>query len=491
MSGLKKVFTSSFLLSTEAVLRKLVGLVSTLILARLLVPEDFGLIAIAIMIMGFIDSMKSFGGQKYLLKEPEITPDMINTNWTINSYANWFLITIMLLVEPLISGYYEDERLTNVIRAFALIWFIRSWGNPGLIYLKREQNYLPIVKLSIATKIIAVIAVIISAFTLKSYWALVIGQLTTYSLNTLGGYFLHSHRPRFCLKGFKKQWNFSSWWTLQNILGYWKAHLDTFLVSSFFDKTVLGSYHTIKYFSAMPITFLLQPASQPLLVALSKLKDNKNYFGQQLNITFIIMVAISAPIAIFCISHHLLVTQVLLGENWVEYSYLFGIFCISIVAYAFMRQATEVLVIFGKTKVIFNIQLITFFAVYGTLLLYPLESIAEFSIIKVSIESILGIIAFLAVSIYFTSFANVISSLFAIIPVCIAIVLALLLTIETNLNLHPFFQLSIKVINFFAVYILSLLILGFMMSKTSNEWKYLFNLTSRFLSTNLLKKVIK
>lgn len=487
MSNLKKVFSSSFLLSSEAILRKLVGVISTLIIARLLVPDDFGLIAIALLVMGFMDSMQQFGSDTYLLKSEKINDDMINTAWTIGFSSNLFLASMLAIATPYIADYYSDPRLEAVIWAFTGIWVMRSLGNPALVMLKREQTYLPIVKLSIITKIMAVIVVIISAFIFESYWALVLGQFTTYLLTTIGGYFLYHFSPRFCLSGFKEQWQFSSWWILQSFIGFFKGHLDTFLVSSMFDKAALGSYHTIKYFSSMPTTFLLQPATKPLLVELRKLKENKSYFSQQFNVALIVALCFAVPISLFLVQEHFLVTATLLGDNWTAYSELFSIFCISIITYVIQKQASDVLVVFGLSKGIFYFQLLSFIVVYGVLLCFGSSSINGFAEIKVWMEAIVVLGLFLYVTLRYTSFNSIINFIVALTPIILASITSIYLDIQINSSYPVLVQLVLTTINFFAIYAVVLFSCAFVLKTSNPEWRYIWRLSQNVISSIVVK----
>jgi O-antigen/teichoic acid export membrane protein len=473
------MLTGSFLLSFEAVLRKLVGLVSTLILARLLVPEDFGLIAIAFLVMGFIDAVKQFGGEAYLLKAETINKDMINTSWTIRVTTNGFMATLLIIATPYISGYYEDPRLINLLYAFAGIWIMRSFGNPGLIMLRRDQNYLPIIKLSVITKLLAVIMVIVSALLLENYWALVIGQFFTYFSMTIGGYFLYHHRPKLCLTGLKKQWEFSGWWLLQSIVGFCKSQLDTFLVSSIYSQGVLGAYHTIKYFSSMPTTFLMEPLTNPLLVQLRQLKGDTLYFNQQLNVALIVALIIATPISIFFALEHKLIVAVLLGDNWSEYSELFAVFSFTIIIYVFQKQTSEVLVIFGYSKSIFYFQLISMLLIYGALLSIDAPNFLNFAKTKVWMEAIVvfGLTAY--VMIKYSSVASVGNLCISIIPIAISITISFFLTRQIDIDHLVFIRLALKGITFFGIYFSCIFLFVFVLKTVMPEWRYIWQLNEK------------
>ena len=96
-SSLKKGVFSSLLLVGNSVANKLVGLISTLILARVLLPEDFGIVAIASLMVGFIEIMANTGSGQYLLRVDNLDEEKVDTAWTINLILKSLLSLIMLI----------------------------------------------------------------------------------------------------------------------------------------------------------------------------------------------------------------------------------------------------------------------------------------------------------------------------------------------------------------------------------------------------------
>jgi O-antigen/teichoic acid export membrane protein len=334
--------------------------------------------------------------------------------------------------------------------------------------------------------------VISSALLLESYWALVIGQFTTYFSMSLGSYFLNSHRPRFCLSGFKEQWSFSSWWMLQSIVGFFKAQLDTFLVSSIYNQSVLGAYHTIKYFSSMPTTFLMQPLTGPLLVQLRQLKGNTLYFNQQVNVALIVALVIAAPISIFFAQEHKIIVETLLGENWLEYSELFAVFGFTIIIYVFQKQMSEVLVIFGHSKSIFYFQLVSMILIYGTLLNIDAPNFIDFAMTRVLMEAIVvsGLTAYVLYR--YSTLVSIGNFFVSIIPIGISITLSLFLTRDVDIEHSVFIRLAIKGMTFFSVYFSSMFLFSFLLKTLTPEWRYIWQLNEKigtFAMTKLRKLI--
>ena len=97
MSNAKKGVLGAFLLIAEALGKKSIGIVSTLILARVLVPEDFGVVAITTLIMGFIDALADTGANQYLQRCETVTDKIVNSAWTLNILIKAPILGLLLL----------------------------------------------------------------------------------------------------------------------------------------------------------------------------------------------------------------------------------------------------------------------------------------------------------------------------------------------------------------------------------------------------------
>ncbi|MFC3120825.1 oligosaccharide flippase family protein [Agaribacter flavus] len=487
MANVKKLFSASMLLSGAEVFRKMVGLVSTLILVRLLVPEDFGIIAIALLVMGFFDALKQLGGGAYLMRSKTINDDMINTTWTISFISNVFTSSMLIIFSPLFVSYYGDDRLQNILYVCASMFIVSGLANPGIIHLKRAQNYVPITKVSIAGKVLAVIISVTLAFTLKNYWALIAGQFTMAIVASAGSYIIHSHRPKFTLVNFKAQWSFSSWLWLQSLMGYGKAQLDTIIVSSSFSSASLGSYHTIKYLSSFPVTYFIGPATQPLLVQLSEIRDNKSYFEQQFAVIMIALFLFAAPIVGFMIGNHLLITEVFLGGSWTEYSILFAVFSISLISSTLLGNTIQLLIIDGNTRMCFIIETFSFVAIYSALLLLSLDSIQAFAITKVAIEATLATLFSVVIIVKYFGWKTLLQIFFQFALISIIVVLASITNAVVPSTLPLLVEALLCGLLFLCVYLPLTYTMLIVMKKRSRVWKYLFNLFHKFMQTLQLR----
>ena len=480
MSTVKKGLFSSALLVAESISKKMIGVVSTLILARVLVPEDFGLVAIATLFLGLLDVLTDTGTTQYLLRSDKLDQDTVNTSWTINLILKSLLSVAMLFSAPLISEYYEDSRLTPILYVLSCLIIVRCFNNPGVAFLRREQNYKSLVKLSIIAKFFSVGVAVGTALTFESYWALILGQCANGVMMVIGSYFIHTHRPRLTLLNAKEQWSFSGWMIPQSVLGYFRTQLDTIMVSSTFGKEALGSYHIMKYLAFIPSSQILLPATQPLLVELNKTKNDANAFSRQFNISFVVTMMLALPITGLMFSKHELITLVFLGNKWIDYSQLLAYFSLLIPAVAMLNQSRRVLVVYGKTKQMLYYEILSFTLLYGSLFFIGMDDLLFFSLVRVGIESLLCLSFLLCISLTFTGLKNTLILLYVSIPLILATIFSSIATNYLNVN-SGFILLDlivaglIFVTTFFAI----LFAFHYTVMKRTIEWKYIESLTHR------------
>ncbi len=489
MSNVKKGLISSVLLVAESLAKKLIGVVSTLILARVLVPEDFGLVAIATLFMGFLDVLANTGTTQYLLRSDTIDSDTVNTSWTIDLILRTFIALVMIAVAPFVSDYYEDSRLTAIFYVFAALMIFRCLGNPGVAFLRREQNYAPLVKVSIIAKFLSVSIAVSIALIFESYWALILGQCANGITMVAGSYFIHPHKPKLTLINAKEQWHFSGWLIPQSILGYFRTQLDTIMVSSTFGKASLGSYHILKYLAFIPSSEILLPATQPLLVELNKTKNDATLFARQFNISFIGTMLLALPISGFMASQHQLIIYVFLGPNWVEYSELFACFSLLIPAFAILNQARRVLVVFGKTKHMLYYEIVSFFTIYGSLFLIGLEDLFLFGAMRVGLENAICLIFLIYITSSYTGLRNCLRLLTISLPALIAVVVASSVVNMVSLDAHyKVLNLILNGFIFMSLFLLTLSIIHYSAARKTEEWGYIEGLVTKGIS--LLKSKI-
>ncbi|WP_440903475.1 oligosaccharide flippase family protein [Catenovulum sp. SX2] len=385
MSTYKTVVGSFFLVASKMIVRML-GLVSTLILARLLVPEDFGLVAIAMITLKLFDVLGQTGSKQYIIRKDQVDDDDLNTAWTLDVLFRVTLAIILMALSSLIASIYGDERLGPLLIAISFLSIFSSLTNPGLFLLEREQNYKPLFKLSVSLKILAVITTITLAVIYQNYWALILGQVSTVLFKLIGSYIIHPYRPKKSLVKFHQQFSFSKWMLAKGIVGYSRSQLDTVLVNFNFNASAVGNYHIMKYISSMPSSELITPATQPLLATFSQSKDNPSHLNYQFCISLYILSLISIPLSLFFYEFHRDIVLILLGQQWVDMSEVFGNLSLLIISSAFSGLAINALTAKNKIKHMFVLDLLSLVVMAITLFNLKGILLPEFALARVLVD---------------------------------------------------------------------------------------------------------
>lgn len=472
MSRSKKSILSGSLLVLNALFKKSIGLFSTLILARVLVPEDFGLVAITMLVLGFLEVFAVTGSQQYIYQKEFITKEILNTAWTIDLILKVLIAITLFLSANQIASYYENEQLIDCLRVISVIPILGALKNPGLLLLEKQQMYGAIIKQSILIKVFSVSVTIVLAITLRNFWALIWGSVFVSLLECLGSYFLHAHRPTFCLTNAKPQLIFSGWMTPQAIIGYLRTQLDTFIVSTYYGKAQLGSYHVMKYLAFMPTSEVITPATQPLLVELSKVRKDPVGFEFQYNLSFLVVMAIALPMAIFLFSFDVMFVDILLGKQWLQFSEVFGVMSLMVVSFVLLNQARRALVVFERTKIMFYYEVASFTLIYGSIFLIGMSDIITFTRLRVGLELASCMSLFIAVSINYIGIKSFIRLIYLNIPLLASVFLAIYYTHIIHLPDYPtLIKLPIYLIIFVSLYLIFIVICYKFFYYKTNEGK--------------------
>lgn len=401
MSLSQSLLKSSFILFASKLLTRGIGLVSTLILARLLTPEDYGIVAIATVLVFLFDEISNSGMKEYVIHKSEVDDSVLNTAWTLNLITKTVVWLLFLILIPFITDFYSNPELTNVLFVISLILPLGALQNVGIVMYEKELNYKPIFYLELSQKLIAFFFIIGLALWLGNYWAMIIGTVISYVILVVGSYIVHEYRPKIYFERLKEQWNFSKWMIPRGFLGFSRAEFDTFLVSKLFDIGSLGGFSVMKNLTAMVGRDVILPATQPLLASFSKAQDDQNRLNYQLTLSLLVTLIISLPIMSFTWIFHYEIVRILLGEKWVEYSGILQALSILIGVYAMGGILGYLLTSLGRVKHLFYFELFGLIFTVITLLTISFDDIVEFSFLRSIVAFILVAVTFVYVKYVF------------------------------------------------------------------------------------------
>ncbi|MDP5031308.1 MAG: lipopolysaccharide biosynthesis protein [Paraglaciecola sp.] len=384
----KKLFSASFLMILTRLLVKSIGLVSIVITARLLTPEDFGLIAIAMAIYAFIELFSSFGLATVLIQKSDADDDDYNTAWTFKALFGVISAALLIILSPHIAKYFEDLRLENLIYLISLTALLNGFSNIGVINFQKDLDFKKEMKYQVIPKFINFFVIVFLAYALKSYWALAIGIVFGNFISFLASYLMHPHRSKFGLKSAKKLMSFSKWLILNNALYYANEKLINLVIGKMLGTSAVGSYTMTNEISTIPSMEIAAPINKASFPVYSKLQSNL----KELRVAYLSTLSLSssitipAAIGIALIAPKLISTA--LGNSWIHVIYLMQLLAVASLFSGLYSNISYVFNALGKPKIPFYFGVCKVISIYGLIyILVPFYGIdgVGYSLISTSI----------------------------------------------------------------------------------------------------------
>jgi O-antigen/teichoic acid export membrane protein len=254
---------------------RLIGLVSIVLLFRILSPEDFGLVATAMIVVGFIEIFAEFGFDQALLRHPNATEQQYQTTWTLNALRGGVVCIVLMAGAPLAAHLLDDARLTPILHALAWAPLLDGLCSTGVIEFARNLDFRKEFILKVSQKLIAFVATLAAALLLQNYWALVIGTLTSRVVGLAMGYAMHPFRPRPSLVGAHEVLRFSFWQLANSIVLYLGNQADKIATQKLFSASAVGILRVAEEVSSMIMEFVW-PIERALVAGYTKLVDRQD-----------------------------------------------------------------------------------------------------------------------------------------------------------------------------------------------------------------------
>ncbi len=157
--------------------RRIFNLITTAILARLLIPEDFGLIGFALIVLNLIEELRGFGVSEALIYNDEQHDLTNNTAFFFNTGFGVLQYVLAFGIAPLGAYFLQDARIVDVIRVLALTLFLNGLASTHLVLLRKDLNFRQYFIIDVISAVIKGAVSIVLALTGYGAWALVWGQV--------------------------------------------------------------------------------------------------------------------------------------------------------------------------------------------------------------------------------------------------------------------------------------------------------------------------
>ncbi|MBW8844393.1 MAG: lipopolysaccharide biosynthesis protein [Burkholderiales bacterium] len=295
---------------------RLIGLVSIVLLFRILAPEDFGLVATAMIVVGFVEIFAEFGFDQALLRHPNATEQEYHTTWTLNTLRGLSVCAVLMLGAPLAAKLLDDPRLLPILLTLAFVPLLDGVASTGVIEFARNLDFQKEFKLKVGQKLISFAVTLTAALTLRNYWALVIGTLAGRLAGVVMSYAMHPFRPRPSLHGAGEVLRFSSWQLANSIVLYLGNQTDKIATQKLFSASAVGILRVAEEVSSMVMEFVW-PIERALVAGYTKLIGQQEELRRTVLSAVGCIAAVGVPLSVALAALADPAVRLILGEKGV------------------------------------------------------------------------------------------------------------------------------------------------------------------------------
>jgi len=304
---------------------------STMILARILTPYDYGINAMAVAITGFANIFSNLGLSTATVQRSDITHEQVSTLFWINATIGVLLTLLVAVLSPAVVWFYNAPEMLWVILSLSIVFIINGLSVQHSALLTRQMRFYSIAKIRVLAMLSGILVAIVSASCGFGYWALVLNTLTLMTVSTLGFWFACGwvpQKPRWDV-GVGAMVKFGADLVCFDVVNYFARNLDNILIGRFWGAGDLGLYSKAYQLLMMPITNLRDPLTNVALPAISRLQNNpENYRDYYLKCVSL-LAFMSMPIIAFMFVCTDQLIILLLGSQWLGASQIFKILAVA------------------------------------------------------------------------------------------------------------------------------------------------------------------
>lgn len=330
---------------------RIIDLASMLVLAHILTPRDFGLVAIAMTVIYIVEAALELPVSQALVRLTTIEDAHFDTAFTLSLLRGLALTTIVCSIAWPFAHFYSDKRLMPLICALSLAPAARGLVSPRLAEFSKKLNFSPDFTMEFLGKAAAFIIAVTLALTAKSYWAIAAGTVIAPVAGTLTSYVLAPYRPRLSLKELPTFSGFLGWITAAQVVSAINWQADRLLLGKLTSKSELGLFTTANDTANIPVLALFNPILRPLLSAFSLLRGEPERLANSYQTSAIAMVTLGLPILVgeALIAHP--AVRLLFGERWMASAPLLRWLAISLIPTLFAIPLGPLVMAFGRTQI--------------------------------------------------------------------------------------------------------------------------------------------
>lgn len=304
----------------------------TAVLARLITPEDFGVVAIATVLINFFSMLSDMGIGPAIIQNQELSHNDYRSIFTLTVYIGLLLTAVFFVSAGAVSSFYDNEKLVIIIQLFSLSIFFHCVDIVPNNLLKKAKRFRFIAVMNIIVQFICGVLAVTAAFVGFGIYALLIQPILASIFLFVWSYKQYVTIPviKIDWMSIRKIFNYSSYQFMFSFINYFSRNLDKLVVGRFFGITELGYYEKSYRLMMMPVgnlSHVITPAIQPIF---ADYQNDKNWLFEKSMKLFRVLTFIGFPLSVFLFFSSEELVILFFGPQWYGAVPVFKILSLSV-----------------------------------------------------------------------------------------------------------------------------------------------------------------
>ncbi len=344
---------------TATIVRVALNVSATMVLARILTPDDYGVIAMVLVVVGFLRLFKEFGLSIATVQKKDIGHNEVNSLFWINTGIGLVIAGVCAALAPVASWFYDEPRVLPVFAALGATFLMAGLSAQHQALLKRQMRFGVLAAIDLLATAAGIVVAIIVALRGGRHWALVWMQLVVGGLSAAGVCLLSKWRPTFSFRfaAAKDLLSFGGNYSGFVLLHHIARTSDRLLLAKVLGASTVGLYDRAYRLLLLPIQLINAPITDVTIPTLSRLQHDSGafraYFRKILNAATYLTATMIALLAVSSAE----VIAIVLGDQWIEAGEVFRILAIAALAQPFLNIVGCALLSLGRAKLLLRLSL--------------------------------------------------------------------------------------------------------------------------------------
>ena len=317
----ERAVTSGVWVALTNVVDRVLQLAMVLLVARLIGPDSYGVMALALVVMSALTQLSRLGIDAALIqREADDVDAYLDTAWMMQNARGLVVAAVLFASAPIVASplVFDEPQLAPVLRVLALSPLLSGLQNPGLLYLKKDLRFDKQFAYTLSGTVFYVAVAVVVAFLTRSVWALVFGLVASDFVRLVASYFVADYRPRprFDLDHAREMFGYGKWIFASGVVLFLIMEGDDAFVGWYLGTAVVGLYQLAYRVSNAPATEVTQTISSVIFPTYSKMQSDDRQLRDGFFKTVQLTTFVSFPIAVGVAAVAPTFVDTFLTEQW-------------------------------------------------------------------------------------------------------------------------------------------------------------------------------